>query len=351
MSVRVFISATSQDLGSARQVARDALLKINTHPIEQTDFAPDYRTVRKMIEERIESCQAVIHVVGRRYGAEPDVEKLPLGEPRRSYTQLEYDTARRLGKKLYVFVCPDDFLYDDAELPAEDEALASLQDLHRKAIIADDQLYTPVADSQDLATLLRELQVELEGIKESVGRQTRRLTALLAAVVIGLAAISFGVFRFLPEQSRKEDVATREVLQEILARDADQSREGAIELLAAENGITPDELQDAIMAWTVANLSDSDASPEDRALAVDQLLDWEVGGEAFFTKAMTRPNSWGSGVMIGINYDLARHTAAEIEEDWSHLLSPRRGSSRGSRSPMKRPGRSSSMSLTRRLRR
>ena len=44
----------------------------------------------------------MIHIAGRCYGAEPC--ERPAEAPRRSYTQLEYDLARELGKPVYVFV-------------------------------------------------------------------------------------------------------------------------------------------------------------------------------------------------------------------------------------------------------
>jgi len=72
---RVFISATSGDLGSVRQLVKEALLSMDCHPVEQTNFPPDYRTVKEMLQDKIAACQAVIHIVGRRYGAEPNAVK------------------------------------------------------------------------------------------------------------------------------------------------------------------------------------------------------------------------------------------------------------------------------------
>ena len=39
LSTRFFISATSGDLGSVRQLVKEALLAIDCHPDEQTNFA------------------------------------------------------------------------------------------------------------------------------------------------------------------------------------------------------------------------------------------------------------------------------------------------------------------------
>ncbi len=42
---KIFISATSCDLSSARQIAKEAPLTINCHPVEQANFEPDWRSV------------------------------------------------------------------------------------------------------------------------------------------------------------------------------------------------------------------------------------------------------------------------------------------------------------------
>jgi hypothetical protein len=73
---KIFISATSADLRSARVTVRDALLATECHPVEQTTFGPGYRAVHRMLEAKIRGCQALIHLVGLRYGAEPDPASL-----------------------------------------------------------------------------------------------------------------------------------------------------------------------------------------------------------------------------------------------------------------------------------
>lgn len=44
---KVFISATSGDLRSARKVVEQALLKSQCLPVEQSNFHPDWRTLWK----------------------------------------------------------------------------------------------------------------------------------------------------------------------------------------------------------------------------------------------------------------------------------------------------------------
>src|SRR6266576_7005647 len=176
-TTRVFISATSKDLGTVRELVKQALLTMGCMPIEQTNFPPDYRRVREMIEEKVAACEAVIHIVGLRYGAEPDPSTLPEGAARRSYTQMEADIARKLGKKLYLFVCSEDFPYDQA--PAESEELQGLQRAYRAEIAKSEILRTEVNDREELGRKVRELQFELEKLKGKIGKDRRRVTVSL----------------------------------------------------------------------------------------------------------------------------------------------------------------------------
>ena len=140
--LRVFISATSVDLQSAREAVRDALLTLGYFPVEQSHFGPDPRTLLGMLREKINNSAAVIYIVGECYGAEPRAPGH--GDPqnrssslRRSYTQWEYYLARDLRKPLYVFVCADDYPYDDHVLESEEKT--RLQRLHREMLLAGDQ--------------------------------------------------------------------------------------------------------------------------------------------------------------------------------------------------------------------
>ena len=200
-TTRVFISATSKDLGTVRELVEEALLTMDCMPIEQTNFPPDYRSVREMIEEKVAGCEAVIHIVGIRYGAEPDPSTLPEGAARRSYTQMEADIARKLEKKLYLFVCPEDFPYDQAT--AESEELEGLQRAYRAEIAKGEILRTEVKDREELGRKVRELQFELEKLKSEIGRNQRRVVVSLVVLLLLLGGIGAGIWR-LPSVVKKE---------------------------------------------------------------------------------------------------------------------------------------------------
>jgi hypothetical protein len=82
----VFISATSADLGSYRQVVKDALLTLGAHPIEESNCPTDYRELQKLLARRLDPCDALIHLVGFYYGGEP---KQTPDIPRRSWRRQD----------------------------------------------------------------------------------------------------------------------------------------------------------------------------------------------------------------------------------------------------------------------
>jgi hypothetical protein len=80
----VFISATSADLGSYRQVAKEAVLTLGAHPIEETNFPIDYRELQALLARRLDPCDAIIHLVGFYYGANRRPRRILCVDPGRN---------------------------------------------------------------------------------------------------------------------------------------------------------------------------------------------------------------------------------------------------------------------------
>jgi tetratricopeptide (TPR) repeat protein len=219
---RVFVSATSKDLGTVRELVKQALLTMGCMPVEQSNFPPDYRSVHEMIKHRIAGCEAVIHIVGCCYGSEPEPATLPPGAPRRSYTQIEADIARELGKKLYVFVCPEDFPYDHAPLEGEEEQ--RLQRTYRQELSKGDTLWTEVSGRDQIAIKVRELQFELERLKKTLDRGWRRQALLAAGLILILAVLAWGVF-----YAAREATGTHRQINKL-----EQSKRADLEAVGAE---------------------------------------------------------------------------------------------------------------------
>lgn len=69
--LRIFLSATSADLGPAREAAKRALLTMGYFPVEQAHFGPAPETLLQLLRRKIEESDAVLHLVGECSGAEP----------------------------------------------------------------------------------------------------------------------------------------------------------------------------------------------------------------------------------------------------------------------------------------
>jgi hypothetical protein len=127
----IFLSGVSHEFGSFRDAVEVEIQKKGCFADNQPGFAPDSRTVEEMLRHRLCDCDAVIHVVGFRFGAEPN--QRPTGVRRRSYTQMELDIAREMSKPVYVFLSNDASLRDPPKPDEEPEHadLVALQLAHR----------------------------------------------------------------------------------------------------------------------------------------------------------------------------------------------------------------------------
>jgi tetratricopeptide (TPR) repeat protein len=214
---KVFVSAASGDLRGARQAVKEALLDIGCHPVEQTNFPPDYRSVTAMLREKIEDCQALIHIVGKRYGAEPDAE------------------------------------------PADKR---TLQAQHRRAILegavvarGDDAIAGRAGPARAV---------------DSVGDW---------GAVVGLAGIGYEVYQMTGEM-QQQTVAVNDIrakLEEIIKTERQSSAKDdnltpqqrydrALAEVAFKHEMTPDNLRAAIDDWTATVKADPKASVYDQAL-------------------------------------------------------------------------------------
>jgi len=71
MNPSIFISATSSDLHSARDVVAKILISMSYTPVWQDIAATDAGNLSEVLLSWIKPCAAVIQLVGFRYGAEP----------------------------------------------------------------------------------------------------------------------------------------------------------------------------------------------------------------------------------------------------------------------------------------
>ena len=195
---RVFISAVTRELGSVRKLVKKALEDNDYHAVEQDSFPPDYRDLTAKLRARIASCDAVVHIAGHCYGAEPGDR--PADAPRRSYSQLEYDIAVALGKPVYVFLTGDHFPADPHAPEAAE--FQELQATHRRRLSATGRDYNPTDGPEQLDQKIRSLQLKVERLEDELrhvdhtvavaGGRTRRWLVTLAALgALTIATIAY----------------------------------------------------------------------------------------------------------------------------------------------------------------
>lgn len=226
---RVFVSATSGDLGAVRRAVANGLRGIGALAVEQEYFAPPGQTIAGMLEEKIRDCQAVIHIVGARFGAEDGASPHAhaghtYAEGRRSYTQLEHDLALALRKRLYVFICGDDFPYD----PCDEEApeLKQCQADHRRRLLHSSHFRAKVSSPNDLLGQVGRLEeqvralshelMEIGGKVDSLSGSLRRYWAFGSVAAVFIAAGIWGLAQ-RGKEVRQAAIETRQAVTDALA--------------------------------------------------------------------------------------------------------------------------------------
>lgn len=155
----LFLSGVSHEFGSFRDAVENEVEMKGCFAENQPGFPPDYRTVEEMLRRKLHDSDAVIHIVGFRFGAEPN--QRPADKARRSYTQMEFDIARELNKPVYVFISKDATVRQppDAKEQPEDAEATALQLAHREAVTKTNHLYYYFKDQAELCKLVAEIPI------------------------------------------------------------------------------------------------------------------------------------------------------------------------------------------------
>lgn len=223
MKPRIFISAVSSELRSARQLVANVLQYLGYEPVWQEILPTNQGDMSDVLRNQIDSCHAVIQVVGFTYGAEPPAENSTYG--RVSYTQFEALYAQDRGKPLWTIVCKDDFPFDTR--PEEEPEKVELQDQYRKTITSSSNLFHPIQNLDGLESVLLKLRDDLKKLRRSVFAWAAAISALLVAVCTA-TLWQIGVFQeLLQEQANETDAQTQETRAQ-MAETASQEKETQI---------------------------------------------------------------------------------------------------------------------------
>ncbi len=211
MKPRLFLSTVTSELKTTRQLGANILARLGYEPVWQDLFGTESGDVKKMLREKIDGCDGLIHVVGHAYGAEPPRPDSEFG--RVSYTQYEFCYARRTGKKTWVIFVEESFPADKAierlDLPlapgfpdpaSYQAERRALQVAWRQKLRRESHLRHSAATTMEFELRLERLKDELRVLRRSFWRW--QMTVLLAlAALVGLAAgIWATVFRHRDEQ-------------------------------------------------------------------------------------------------------------------------------------------------------
>lgn len=297
---RIFVSATSRDLTTARTLVSEGLRRMESLPIVQDDFPPDYKSVRDMLMTKIKTCDAVIHIAGFYYGAEP--QPVPPDPERRSFTQMEYEIAMELGLPCYVFLCGEKFPFDEHD--PEPEEKRKLQLAHRERLLSRDELFYEFESREDLNARTRELQLSVESLRDELAqeRKRRRMTLVVSAVAL-LVALIGGVALFNRTRSQQTEIEETvnkldeqgEVIAMLLAeRERLRAKGGSGDLVAlAEENIaratnrSPEEIRGVVESAIASAEKAVDAATDDlsRAAALEKLADAQLAA-GFWAEAV-----------------------------------------------------------------
>lgn len=182
---RIFISAVSKELGSARQLVANTLKFLGYDAEWQDVFGAEAGDLRAKLRERIKGCQGVVQLVGQCYGEETPVRDEQVG--RISYTQYEATIARQQKKKVWYLLLEPEFPTDPHETePAE---LRALQATYRENVRQYVHLFHSVTNSDGLKVKVYEMRDELAALRKGQRRWARSIVLLL--LVIAALLISF----------------------------------------------------------------------------------------------------------------------------------------------------------------
>lgn len=203
---RVFLSAVSVELRSARQMVARTVRMLGYDPVSQDDFSTGYGELRQWLREQIDGCEGLIQLVGDAYGAEPPDADPEFG--RVSYTQFELLHAHRKGKKTWVVLigdhCSRDHAASELDLPENAAGLEpaavqnwqaerrKLQQAYLDRLVRENHLRHTANDDTALENIILRLRDELAELRRTDKIRQRRLWRAVVAVLIGLPMLGVG---------------------------------------------------------------------------------------------------------------------------------------------------------------
>lgn len=155
---RVFLSSTSSDLTAYRAAAAHAISDLSHFALEQMeDWGANAEHPADLCDGKLRSCQVYVGILGHRYGSLVPPSLVPPGLARFgqefSYTELEYENARRLGLPRLVYL----LARGASDTSCDNEGPVAAVGLRRlRERIQGDYVTCEIASPAGLAARLRE---------------------------------------------------------------------------------------------------------------------------------------------------------------------------------------------------
>ena len=196
MKPRIFVSSVSRELKTVRQLVANTLVALGYEPVWQDIFDTSSDDIRPMLRKKIDSCSAVLQIVGNAYGAEPPEPDQEFG--RVSYTQYELLYAKSKGKRIYYLIAEDDLPRDlnplDIDVPRDDSDAAiadaaeraRLQSVYREQILTAEQVYYPVGSHSETELSVRRLRDDLSKMRRGFAGWMIGVSVALILIVVGI---------------------------------------------------------------------------------------------------------------------------------------------------------------------
>lgn len=252
MKPRIFISAVSKELRSARQIVANTLMALGYEPIWQDIFDTSGEDIRHMLRNKIDSCSALLQIVGEAYGAEPPTSDPKFG--RVSYTQYEALYARSSGKKVYYLIgsnaLPRDAEPESIDLPRDDSDVAradadqrrQLQRDYLASVQSTGHIYYAVQSNPETELAVRRLKDEHDRLRRGFRNWMIGVTSALILIVGGVAWLNWGQ----KDLAKSVDEAQRKTAKQIEATGQTAKQEMKAVLESVKELTNPEALAETI---------------------------------------------------------------------------------------------------------
>ncbi len=180
-SPKIFISSTFEDLAEYRNAVRDAVLRAGAMPVLVEDQPASGRTVEETLRELLDASDAVLFLVGHRYGAVDS-------RTGKSWVEKEYEAAKRLKKPSLVFLAAEDAPWPPRFIDPDRRRIEEF----RKAV-ASDQVVKFFSGPDELRHAVAEaLSRWVTAVEKAPGEEPRRISSKREIRIIRLLLSSPG---------------------------------------------------------------------------------------------------------------------------------------------------------------